>query len=591
MRLKAACQRWPDTPVWVAGCCRNRWPNTPECADHVLEAQSHLDRHDNSVFEALGRTLDLGYLFEEKHKADGDDNREFLKDFLEAHGERWSAKCETSFFHGLVSVAFNQVDSKSKEPLNSAPTLSRYRAVLRYAFENKLTGVELVAKLKVVTLNTYYSEAISHFRYDPLDDYEEEDDDRFLRSVRHLYRTTNLPKIAYSESFKKPKSVGGFATALVRVRNGSMQLVGFEDNGDEKTMRAKVSSLVPAEAKRRRKKLSEKNLYWLYVTCDLYRRFLPNIADRRAWAKASTEAGIPIIDADSSDNEIYRSIQRRVEIGEEQTKQKERVLEALDAEKTPDAMMKKFAPLDALEFVRHDGHWIARTLTTHPNTPCITVTLPDEKARTMLPPRLGLLGVEAKRFVGEFPKFKDWRFARIGKMGTLVDAEGKTASTKFQDLQGLALWKTTDPQLTPVARYKLDRSLLHDLERWRAEYADIPRIGRKAFQSVMKLDIVAGDLKLIHPLDEDHQKTLGVSKTGPLPALNETRFFDFKTCEKLIELALDYGVGFEFELMEGHQGTSALRVHPIDFPIGASVVLPLMLSNKGNPVEITASAR
>ncbi|MGC1495426.1 MAG: hypothetical protein WA790_06430 [Sulfitobacter sp.] len=566
-------------------------PYLDEITIHVLEAQKHLDRHNRSVFEALGRTLDLGYLFEEKRKADGDDNREFLKDFLEAHGERWSTKCEISFFHGLVGVAFGQIDSKTDEPLNSAPTLSRYRAVLRYAFEGKLTGEELVAKLKAMTLNNYYSEAVSHFRYDPLDRYVEDDDDRFLRSVRHLYRTMNLPKIAYSEDFTKPKSVGGFATALVRVRNGSMQLVGFTEDGDEESVRAKVSALVPAEAKRRRKKLSDKNLYWLYVTCDLYRRFLPNIADRRAWAKASKEADIPIIDANSTDDEINRSIQRRIEIGEEQTKQKERILEAIDAEKTPDALMKKFASLDALEFVRHDGHWIARTLTTHPNTPCITVSQPDGKARTMLPPRLGILGIEAKRFVGEFPKFKDWRFARKGKMGTLVDAEGKTASTKFQDLQGLALWRTTDPQLTPVARYKLDRSQLHDLERWRAEYADIPRIGRKAFQSVMKLDIVAGDLKLIHPLDEDHQKTLGVSKTGPLPALNETRFFDFKICEKLIELALDYGIGFEFDLMEGHQGTSALRVHPIDFPIEASVVLPLMLSNKGNPVEITASAR
>jgi hypothetical protein len=262
----------------------------------------------------------------------------------------------------------------------------------------------------------------------------------------------------------------------------------------------------------------------------------------------------------------------------------------LDANKTQSSVMQKFAFLDALEFAGHDDHWIARTLTTHPNTPCITVSLPD-KARTMLPSHLGILGIEAQRFVGEFPKFNDWRFSRRTKMGTLVDTAGETASTKFQDLRGLASWKTIDPQLTPVARFKLDRDTLHDLEHWRAEYADISRIGRKAFQSVMKLDIVAGDLKLIHPLDEEHQKTLGGSMPGPLAGLVETRFFDFKTCEKLIELALDYGISFEFELMEGHQSASALRFHPIGFPIEASVVLPLMLSNKGNPVEITASAR
>lgn len=565
-------------------------PHLQEITSHVLEGQKHLQNHNKSVFDALGSTLDLGYLFAEKRKEDDDVNREFFKDFLEAHGTRWTAKCETSFFHGLVSVAFNQVEPKTQKSLNSAPTLSRYRAVLRFAFERGLTGAQLVSKLRAVTLDTYYSEAISHFRYDPLDSYVEEDGDRFLRSVRHLNRK-KMPKIAYSEDFEKPNSVGGFATALVRVRNGSMQLVGFTDDtdGDEDAMRAKVSSLVPAEAKRRRKKLSDKNLYWLYVTCDFYRRFLPGIADRRAWAKASEEANIPIIDANSTDDEIYRSIQRRVETGKEQTAHQKSVLEALDAEKTPESMMKKFAFLDALEFVGHDDRWIARTLTTHPNTPCITVSLPD-KARTMLPSHLGILGIEAQRFVGEFPKFDDWRFTRRAKMGTLVDTAGKTASTKFQDLRGLASWKTTDPQLTPVASFKLDRDTLHDLELWRAEYADIPRIGRKAFQSVMKLDIVSGDLKLIHPLDEEHQKTLGVSVTGPLAGLVETRFFDFKTCEKLIELALDYGISFEFELMEGHQGASALRFRPIDFPIEASVVLPLMLSNKGNPVEITASA-
>lgn len=75
---------------------------------------------------------------------------------------------------------------------------------------------------------------------------------------------------------------------------------------------------------------------------------------------------------------------------------------------------------------------------------------------------------------------------------------------------------------------------------------------------------------------------------GLTPAFQHTRFFDFRTCETLIQLALDYGTEFEFELLDCLKGLSAIRIFPMDFPVLGTVTLPLMLSNKGNPTEITA---
>ena len=173
-------------------------------------------------------------------------------------------------------------------------------------------------------------------------------------------------------------------------------------------------------------------------------------------------------------------------------------------------------------------------------------------------------------------------------IGIIRDETGEASSATLQEMSALAQWKVVDPILTSVVRYRLDRELLCKLESWRTEYANIPRIGHSAFKNMMKLEADTNGLNLVHPLDDDHRKQLGFIVSGTTPALPYTRFFDFRTCETLIQLALDYGTEFEFELMDGLEGLSAIRFYPMDFPVSGSVTLPLMLSNKGNPAEITA---
>jgi hypothetical protein len=554
---------------------------------YVQQSQTHLQKHNHAVFDALGRTLDLGRLFTTTKGQD--EGRSLLKDFLEAHNERWSSKCDVNIYHGLVSVAFNQVDAND-DPINSAPTLSRYRAVLRFAFESKMDGKQLVAKLKDVTLNTLYQDAVTHFRFDPLEDYVEDDEDRFQRSIQHLGTLGGLPTAKFSEDLPKPNPVDGFATAVVKVHEDDFQVLGFVNDPSAKSdsMKAKVSALVPAEAKRRRKKLSDKKLYWLYVTCDLYSRFLPDHGSRKAWEDAAISAKLPLLDENSSQKDFDRYVERLKQQSKDRDDQKKEIDDALKTGGTASAKLKKFKFLDALEFGVKDGRWRARTITTHPNTPCIEVWPNIETPAEQGSNTIAMRGAHASKFTGDFPRFAEWSWSKENGIGTIRDETGKASSATVQDMSALALWKVEDPNLTSVARYRLDRDLLCKLEVWRDEYANIPRIGHSAFKNMMKLEADAGGLNLVHPLEKDHRKQLGFVVSGATPVFQHTRFFDFRTCETLIQLALDYGTEFEFDLMEGLEGLSAIRVYPQNFPLSGSVTLPLMLSNKGNPAEITA---
>lgn len=558
---------------------------------YVLQSQQHYEKHELAVFDAFGKTLDLGRLFTATRERDGDDNWSLLKDFLEAHNERWSSKCDVSIFHGLVSVCFGQKDTNG-DPINSAPTLSRYRAVLRFADEEGLDGPGLVEQLKASSLDAFYKDALKRFRFDPLDEFIEDDDVRFERSLKYLNSLGGLPTAKFSDDLRKPKADEKFATAIVEIQEDDFKVLGFVDEPGVKpdTMTNRVAALVPAEAKRTRKKLADKKLYWLYVTCDLYSRFLPDHATLKAWADAAKAAKLPLLDENSSDKDIDKYKERLKQQRDEHDAQKQEIDQAIKSGDTNAAVLKKFKFLDALEFGVKDGRWRARTITTHPNTPCIEVWPEANIPADQLINPIAMKGLHAKRFTAEFPRFAEWTWSRDNGIGILRDETGAASSATFQDMSALAQWKVVDPNLASVARYRLDKKLLCELEGWKDEYANIPRIGHSAFKNMMKLEANAGGLNLVHPLESNHHKQLGLTISGATPTFEYTRFFDFRTCETLIQLALDYGTEFEFDLMEGLEGLSAIRVYPQNFPVNGSITLPLMLSNKGNPAEITATA-
>lgn len=560
-----------------------------EIAAHVQQSQQHYQRYDHAVFDALARTLDLGHKFKALRNQGGDEKQSLLKEFLEAHGERWSSKCDVSIFHGLVSVAFNQKDAEG-DAIHSAPTLSRYRAVLRFADEEGMDGPALVEKLKASSLDAFYKDALRAFRYDYLDDYVEDDEDRFQRSIQHLGNLGGLPIAKFSDDLRKPKTETGFATAIVQVHDDDFKVLGFvnEPTVKPKDMTKRVSALVPAEAKRTRKKLADKKLYWLYVSCDLYCRFLPDHASRKAWVDAAKTAKLPLLDGNTT-QEQFDEYAAQVALRRKSDEMlKAGVDEALRNEGVDAPALKKFRLLDALEFSEKHGRLNARTITTHPNTPCVELWPDAQLPIDLASASVAMQGLHASEFVANFPRPPEWTFNAENGIITLVNEAGETSLATLQDMRGLAQWKAIDPTLEPVARYRLDRSLMVQLQGWREEYANTPRIGHSAFKNMMKLEADPDGLNLVHPLESKHHKRLGMMVSGAMPKFSQTRFFDFKTCEALLQLAEDYGSEFDFEVMDGLEGLSALRIYPQSFPVNSSITLPLMLSNKGNPAEITA---
>lgn len=56
---------------------------------------------------------------------------------------------------------------------------------------------------------------------------------------------------------------------------------------------------------------------------------------------------------------------------------------------------------------------------------------------------------------------------------------------------------------------------------------------------------------------------------------------------KILEFIDDYGIDFDVDWLSGHQGASALRFYMMGLGFDAAITIPMMLSIKGSPVEIT----
>ena len=134
--------------------------NVADIRRKVTTAKGHMASHDEALFAALGETLDLGQQIADKRQQENDEDWEFLKKFMAYHDRLWSAKCDQNFFHGIVDIVFNFVDQATKLAFVKAPTLSKYRLILRFAFDHNLTGSDLVSDLHLKTFTAVYEEAV-----------------------------------------------------------------------------------------------------------------------------------------------------------------------------------------------------------------------------------------------------------------------------------------------------------------------------------------------------------------------------------------------------------------------------------------------
>lgn len=334
----------------------------------VAKANKFLSSHNSAVYEALSLCLDLGYTLQSHCDESSDDPWKLLKEYLLYHGERWSSKCEINIFHGLVSIAFDQIDADGNE-INSAPVLSRYRSILRYAFEQRFSSEEFKKLLEERSLIDVYQDAVSAFRFDPIDNYIEAENDKYQRVTKRFEDTNSeLPEATFTEDLPKPDIETEYATAIVKLHDQGFNVLGFVKGETQEQIKAKLVDLVPDEAPYARQKLKEKNLYQLYLICDIFKRFTPNIATIRDWNKAHERAQLPTLNENSTQEEH-----------DEYFKQMNAQSSNADTNKKKHELDGRFSLLNALHFEITNQTLIVSSRSTHPNTPCLEFSIPFDR--------------------------------------------------------------------------------------------------------------------------------------------------------------------------------------------------------------------
>lgn len=247
--------------------------------------------------------------------------------------------------------------------------------------------------------------------------------------------------------------------------------------------------------------------------------------------------------------------------------------------------------LNALEFKVTGNKLIANSLTTHPNTPYLEFEFTLKRSFLTNTTPLMIKDMDATAFSKVFLESGDWSLKRKENGLVASSQNSKSHQLHIQDYSSLAKWRTIDSSLKSIARFKLDKITLDHLSRWKSDVADTPRFTRKPFQSILAIEDKGDTLDLVFPNDRSEHRTFGVSNVQAGPnyksKIGSQRYFDIQQVNQLVKLALDYRIHFEIELLKGSQGASALKVHCIGLPFEASIIMPLLLSVKGNPVEIT----
>lgn len=373
---------------------------------------------------------------------------------------------------------------------------------------------------------------------------------------------------------------------MLHVDKNGYKLVGLLDGDARETLQAKVAGLVPAQAKRSSTSLASQPGYALFVACDLFTRFLPKIVDVHEWAKTAAKPSRPALSDNPSESELAEYLEKLRRKSSGQNLPSDDEDPAKDKDQKAKQLAKKFVLLDALRFEQSSPGWAAESLTTQPNNPCCRMFLP--RPRGTVP--FGVLDVASKdavHFVDQFPRKTPWKPTRHDAGLAMQSVDVPKISFHATDLDDVTNWRTLDRDLELVARFSLSKSMLDDLSRWQSELKARNLHGRIVFHRHQLIEIVEDQLQLVLPDRPEHRRALGNLTIGDASPLETQRFFDFHMVQKLIQFSLDYGVSYELDLLKGHQGLSALRVSIRDFIFEASITLPLMLSQKGNPVEIT----
>ncbi|WP_300035752.1 hypothetical protein [uncultured Roseobacter sp.] len=551
---------------------------TSLCSAAKLQKKSN-----EATYVALGKALELGRIF-----AGFEDDFAALKEYLQYQDQPWTAKSDSNFFHGIVSVAFDIINPKTNKSMTAAPQLSKYRMILKHAFKHGMTSDQLVTELSSSSINELYDKAAEGARLDPFEKYAEKLPQQFARAKQSLLNTpssSSLPSGKFSQSMPMPISKTGFVPAMIHVNNNRFQLVKlYTGVSDEKVM-TDVAALVPDEAKLARGLLSKEPAYVLFATCDIFQRFLPKIAAVEDWERATQNSRQPVLGENPSAEEMaaymdwWRENRSEAKPYGDEVTQEERDAKALQ-------MAKKFILLDALQFRQTQTGWHGTSITTQPFNPSFELQFDRRPQRPLFDRPLSIPSRIAAQFVEKFPHETPWKLIRKAKGLALRSHDGKQVFPA-SDVEGVVTWRNLDPELVTLASYELTKPMLENLHLWKSEFAKLKLHGRNAFHRYQLLCVEDDGLQLALPDRDDHRCDLGQLVSKPLIDRPEgLRFADFHMVRKLIQLTMDYGVTYQIDLLAGHQGLTGLKFHIRGLPMAYSITLPLMLTQKGNPVEI-----
>lgn len=133
-------QLTPATPTTLAPSTHNQnnrfsafQGTVQQIQQDVSQTAVHMESYDQHLYLVLSQTLDLGLDLVSERLRDKK-GRDTLKEFVESNEKKWNNKSDVNSFYGLVDVAFDFVDPLSGKVFSSAPTRSKYRLVLRFAY-------------------------------------------------------------------------------------------------------------------------------------------------------------------------------------------------------------------------------------------------------------------------------------------------------------------------------------------------------------------------------------------------------------------------------------------------------------------------
>ena len=549
----------------------------------IKAAAKFEQQSDEAIYEGLGKALELGRTF---HSL-ADDNVA-LKEYLQYKDVPWTAKSDGNFFHGIVTAAFAVIDPDTNLSMTAAPQLSKYRIILKYAFRQKMTADQLVAALSSSSITALYEIAAGAAHKDPFEKYADDENQRFARAKQELLNapsSSSLPAGTFTQSMPMPSSKTGFVPALIQVDSNGFKLVKLYTNVPDKKVMEDVVALVPAEAKLARRKLVDEPAYAFFVACDIFQRFLPKIATVDDWERAISDGKRPILGENPSDEEVMEYTdwwrENRTEPkphGDDDT-QEERDAKAIQ-------IAKKFITLDALRFRQTSMGWHGTSVTTQPFNPSFELQFERPSKRVIFDRALSIPSRIAAQFVDKFPHEAPWKLIRKAQGLALSSNHGQQV-LPASDVEDVVTWRSLDPELKTVASYELTKPMLEDLRLWKSQFSKLKLHGRAVFHRYQLLCVEDDGLQLALPDRERQRRDLGQLISEPFTEIPPgQRFVDFHMLRKLIQLTMDYGVSYQIDLLTGHQGLTALKFHIKGLPMAYSVTLPLMLSQKGNPVEI-----